>query len=69
VALAEPEDAANRWQVVAVAAEVDVFSAPDLRERLLEGVTAGHHRIVLDLSAATFMHSSGFAVVVSAYSG
>jgi anti-anti-sigma factor len=59
--------ARSKWHVVTIDGEIDMSSAPQLRARLLDAITAGHHAVILDLSAVTFMDSSGFAVVISAY--
>jgi len=55
------------WMPIAVAEELDLYSAPALREALLKALNAGNVNIVLDLSGTTFVDSSGFAVMVSAY--
>lgn len=55
-----------QWHVVRAEGELDLYSAPGLREALLSGITSGHHRVVLDLSEVTFIDSSGFAVLVGA---
>jgi anti-sigma B factor antagonist len=60
-------DAAGGWTPIVITGELDLYSAPDLRERVLKAVNAGHLNLVLDMSGATFVDSSGFAVMVSAY--
>jgi anti-sigma B factor antagonist len=55
------------WVPIAVAGELDLYSAPGLREQVLRAVNAGQLFLVLDLSAVSFVDSSGFAVMVSAY--
>lgn len=54
------------WSVLAVGGEVDVATAPRLREKLIELVNAGNHRIVVDLSAVEFLDSTGLGVLVGA---
>ncbi|MDQ6698220.1 MAG: STAS domain-containing protein [Actinomycetota bacterium] len=54
------------WAVLAVGGEVDVATAPRLREKLIELVNGGHHRIVVDLSAVEFLDSTGLGVLVGA---
>jgi anti-sigma B factor antagonist len=61
------QDAAQDWVPIVIAGELDLYSAPDLREQVLKAVNTGRLHIVLDLSDATFVDSSGFAVMVSAY--
>jgi anti-sigma B factor antagonist len=54
------------WAVVAVAGEVDVATAPRLREQLIELVNHGRHHIVVDLSDVEFLDSTGLGVLVGA---
>lgn len=52
--------------VLAVSGEVDVASAPRLRERIVAVVAEGHRRIVLDLDDVDFLDSTGLGVLVGA---
>jgi anti-sigma B factor antagonist len=61
-----PADPAG-WQVISASGEIDLFAAPELRDRFLATVTAGHRLVIIDLSDVTFMDSSGLAVLVTAY--
>ncbi len=54
------------WAVLVVGGEVDVATAPRLRERLIELVNGGRHRIVVDLGAVEFLDSTGLGVLVGA---
>ena len=47
-------------------ARLDASRAPALREALLDQITAGHDRIVLDLSLTEFMDSSSLGALVTA---
>lgn len=50
--------------VVHVAGEIDVYSAPLLRERLDAVVLAGRVHLVVDLTDVLFMDSTGLGVLV-----
>lgn len=50
--------------VVHPGGEVDVFTAPLLREFLLELLEGGARRLVVDLSGVSFLDSTGLAVLV-----
>ena len=52
--------------VVAVSGEIDTKTAGEFR-RAIESAIAGHGRIEVDLSDATFMDSTGLSVLVAAY--
>ena len=54
------------WAVLGVSGEVDVATAPRLRERLIDLVNGGQHRIVVDLSGVEFLDSTGLGVLVGA---
>jgi anti-sigma B factor antagonist len=53
-------------QVVAVAGEVDLYSAPELKEHILTAIDGGKRRIVVDLTDATFIDSTTLGVLVGA---
>ena len=50
--------------VLDVAGEIDVYTAPKLREKLVELVEAGSHQIVVDMSKVEFLDSTGLGVLV-----
>ncbi len=52
--------------VVAVAGEVDVFTAPQLDSLLAGEIEAGHTTLVLDFTRVEFLDSTGLGVVVKA---
>ena len=54
------------WAVLAVGGEIDVATAPRLREQLISLVNDGQHRIVVDLTAVEFLDSTGLGVLVGA---
>ncbi|MFI7022955.1 STAS domain-containing protein [Micromonospora sp. NPDC049900] len=52
--------------VLEVGGEVDVYTAPRLRERLLELIDAGARHVVVDLGRVDFLDSTGLGVLVGA---
>ncbi len=50
--------------VVAVKGEIDVYTAPRLRDRITDLVAAGGYRIVIDLDSVEFLDSTGLGVLV-----
>lgn len=54
----------NGRTVVDVTGEVDVYTAPALRERLTALVDAGRTDLVVDLTAVRFMDSTGLGLLV-----
>ena len=50
--------------VLAVRGEVDVYTAPRLREKLVELVSQGKYRIIVDLEGVDFLDSTGLGVLV-----
>jgi anti-anti-sigma factor len=52
---------------LALAGELDVFTAPRLRSALREAQPASDETLVLDLRGVTFLDSSGLAVILGAH--
>lgn len=52
--------------VLAVWGEVDAYTAPRMREKILVLVGEGADRLVVDLTRVTFMDSSGLGTLVAA---
>ncbi len=50
--------------VLEVGGEVDVYTAPKLREKLVELVGEGHYRIIVDMTKVEFLDSTGLGVLV-----
>ena len=53
------------WRVLRRAGEIDVATAPRLRDRLVQLVTEGPPQLVVDLSGVTFIDSMGLGALVS----
>jgi anti-sigma B factor antagonist len=54
----------NGLTVLSVRGEVDVYTAPRLREKLVELVSEGKYKIVVDLEGVDFLDSTGLGVLV-----
>ena len=50
--------------VLEVGGEVDLYTAPRLREKLVDLVSAGHTTIVVDMTKVEFLDSTGLGVLV-----
>lgn len=50
--------------VVAVGGEIDVYTAPKLRDKITELVAAGSYDLVVDLEGVEFLDSTGLGVLV-----
>jgi anti-sigma B factor antagonist len=51
--------------VLSVRGELDLYTAPALRDRVLAAADEGQRRLVIDLSGVPFMDSSGLGVIVA----
>lgn len=54
----------NDHTVLEVGGEIDVYTAPKLRERITELVDQGNLDIIIDLEKVEFMDSTGLGVLV-----
>lgn len=52
--------------VIAVGGEIDVYTAPKLRDGLVELINSGHYHLVVDLEGVDFLDSTGLGVLVGA---
>jgi len=52
--------------VVAVRGEIDLFTAPELKQKLTDAIESGKNRIVVDLSDTTFLDSTALGVLIGA---
>jgi anti-sigma B factor antagonist len=50
--------------IVVVGGEIDVYTAPKLREQLIDLVAAGSYHIVVDMENVEFLDSTGLGVLV-----
>ena len=50
--------------LIELGGEVDLYTAPEFKERMLQVVDAGKTRIVVDLTKATFIDSTTLGVLV-----
>ena len=51
-------------EVVDVEGEIDVYTAPRLRELLIELVNKGHFRLIVNMERVEFLDSTGLGVLV-----
>jgi anti-sigma B factor antagonist len=56
----------NGIAVVNVQGEVDVYTAPRLREELHRSLDQGSHKLVVNLADVAYMDSSGLGVLIGA---
>ena len=54
----------NDRTVIEVGGEIDVYTAPKLRERIIELVDEGQYNLVVDLEKVEFLDSTGLGVLV-----
>ena len=50
--------------IVQVGGEIDVYTAPKLREQLVDLVNAGQYHLVVDMENVEFLDSTGLGVLV-----
>ena len=52
--------------VIAVRGEIDLFTAPELKQKLTDAIEAGTTRIVVDLTETTVLDSTALGVLIGA---
>ncbi|CAN5883937.1 anti-sigma factor antagonist BldG [soil metagenome] len=52
------------WTVIAVGGEIDVYTAPKLRDALVDLVNKGRYHLVVDVEQVDFLDSTGLGVLV-----
>jgi anti-sigma B factor antagonist len=50
--------------IIEVSGEIDVYTAPRLRETLVSLVDAGNYRLIVDMEGVEFLDSTGLGVLV-----
>lgn len=58
----EPQE--NGRHIIAVAGELDLYTAPDLKQLLTQVIEDGASGVVMDLSETTFLDSTGLGVLI-----
>jgi anti-sigma B factor antagonist len=58
---------AEDTHVVAVTGEIDLFTAPEFKQRMSRPIDEGVRRLVVDLSNTTFIDSSSLGVLIGAH--
>ena len=59
-------DDRGAWRVLAVHGEIDMASAPALRQEVVREVADGSRKLIIDLSDVDFIDSIGLGVLVGA---
>lgn len=59
-------DQSDRLCVITLAGEVDVYTAPQLKEHLIQSIEGGCVDIVVNMDGVGFIDSSGLGVLVGA---
>ena len=54
------------FEIIEVGGEIDVHTAPRLRETIVAAVDAGHTRLIVDVRKVDFLDSTGLGVLVGA---
>ena len=53
--------------VVAVTGEIDLFTAPEFKQRMSRPIEDGVDRLIVDLSSTSFIDSSSLGVLIGAH--
>src|SRR3954469_25231242 len=54
----------DETHVVAVTGEIDLFTAPEFKQRVAEPIDAGRTHVIVDLTATTFISPSSLVVLI-----
>lgn len=55
------------WTIMSIDGEIDLLTAPTLRDRLMKPIDEGVTQLVVDMSNVSFLDSSGLGVLVAAH--
>jgi anti-sigma B factor antagonist len=53
--------------VISVSGEIDLFTAPEFKQRVMTPIAAGVEHVIVDLMATTFVDSSSLGVLIGAH--
>ena len=53
--------------VVSVTGEIDLFTAPEFKQRVMTPIAAGVEHVIVDLTETTFIDSSSLGVLIGAH--
>lgn len=54
------------YRIIEVGGEIDVYTAPSLREAVVEAVDDGYFQLIIDVENVAFLDSTGLGVLVGA---
>ena len=54
----------GEFEIIDVDGEIDVYTAPRLREALVDLVAKGRHNLIIDVERVEFLDSTGLGVLV-----
>ncbi len=57
----------DETHLVAVTGEIDLFTAPEYKQRMSEPIDAGRTNLIVDLTGTTFIDSSSLGVLIGAH--
>jgi anti-sigma B factor antagonist len=57
----------GRTHLVSVTGEVDLFTAPEFKQRVGAAIDAGAEKVIVDLTATTFIDSSSLGILIGAH--
>jgi anti-sigma B factor antagonist len=60
----QDEEIDDETHVIELGGEIDLYTAPEFKERMIQLIDGGKKRIVVDLSSATFIDSTTLGVLV-----